>query len=1082
MISKQGKIDIVGSVFLLLFWAGSVMAQPKYLQLNQYGLDDGLSSSIITCINQDKNGFIWIGTRDGLNRFDGDQFKVYKNNEDEDQVHTLPDNLILDLCLGNEDQLYVGTTSGLGVYEPELDKFHNFKNDSTSCLFELPMQARAVLVDSVGSVYICSTNGLYYFNTKQNTYHQYTTEDGFISSVINDVFLAADNRLWISSNRGLYVLNTKTNELEHINIGLNDEDYSNVRFEKIVADHSGIIWVASYADGLFMVDRNGEGKERLKNFAHDPNDPNSISKNRLLGLEVDRFNNLWMGAENDGIYCLNEDRKTFKHYLSSKTDPLVAKTYSVESIFIDSGDNMWIGTYANGLNVAPKNSESIVSFTQFKGGDPNNSNNVVNAFYELNDSMISIATDGGGINIFNKKTGFFESVNTSNSKLPNDYILSIAEDNRGNYWMATWGAGLLYNEAGTDELTVYNSTNSPLPDNNLFHVCAGNNSDVLIATFYSGLVYFSPELNKWEIYNSGNSSFRGNYVNVIRKADDGSFYVGTNSGLYRFYPDRKEMQECVHGDEIEMLQTAHVYDVFVEDNTSVWVGTLTGLIHFNPKSGDSRMFTTNEGLPANTVNGILKDANGFMWFSTSKGICRVNENYDKFDTYYKYDGLQGDEFRPRSVLIDCDNNLYFGGVNGFSIIFPDKLKKNTRAPEIKFTELEIFNKPILPNESASPLKRILAETQELKLNFSQSVLTFHFSVLDYTNPEKNQHAYLLENFDNDWTYCGTRRQVTYTNLDPGKYILRVKGANSDGVWNEEGIALEITIVPPWWRTWWFIVILFVFVVGLFWFVNHVRINALEKQKQKLELAVKNRTKELAEINATKDKLFSVIAHDLRNPFNVILGYTDVLIEGYDNFDKKMMNQILANLKSAGDSAFALLENLMSWSRSQRGIIEFLPRTVVLTDFLDSALLEVDAVAKKKEINVIDQVKDETISIYVDYNMMLLIFRNLLTNAIKFSKLGTEILIKTGGNDGRFITIGIEDQGIGMDAEAIRVLFQPGKLQTSIGTKGEKGSGLGLMLCKEFIEKHKGKIWVESTLGKGSVFWFTMPLTEKVFEK
>lgn len=1082
MILNWGKIDIAGLALVLVFWAGSVLAQPNYMQVNQFDLDDGLSSSIITCINQDRNGFMWIGTRNGLNRFDGNRFKVYRFSAEEELVNTLPDNLILDLCLGNENQLYVGTSLGLSLFNLETYKFYNFKYDSTSCLYELPIQARSIEVDSAGCVYIGSNNGLYFFNPSENSFKHYNEEDGFDDLTVNGVYLAPDNRLWISTYTGLFVMNPGTNIIRSINVGIHNEDFSNVRFDEIIADRTGTIWVASYSDGLFMVERNNNGEERLKNFVHNPGDPTSISKNRLLSLEVDKDNNLWCGAENDGVFCMTEERKGFKQFLSSKTDPLVTKTYSGECLFIDSGDNLWIGTYANGLNIAPQKSESIISFSRFKGGDLSNTNNMVNAFYELNDSLISVATDGGGINIFNKRTGFFQSLNTTNSNLPNDYILSIIEDDTGNFWLTTWGEGLVYYQVATDQFTVYNKANSPLPDNNLFHVCKGNQSDILIATFNSGFVHFKPEKNEWEIYNSENSALPVNYINVIRRADEESFYIGTNSGLFRYYPNKKEIKECLPGEDLELLHTGHIYDVFVEDRTSVWVGTLTGLGHFNPKTGDNRVFTTNDGLPSNTVNGILKDANGLLWFSTSGGLSSYNESKGHFDNYFKYDGLQSDEFRPRSVLIDCDNNLYFGGINGFSIVFPDKLIKNEQIPEVKFTELEIFNRAVIPNKSGSPLNKVITEIDELRLPISQSVLTFHFSVLDYANPQKNQHAYMLENFDNDWTYCGSRRQVTYTNLDPGKYVLHVKGSNNDGVWNEEGIALKIVIVPPWWRTWWFILILFLFFVGLFWFVNHLRINSLEQQKQKLELAVIKRTKELAEINATKDKLFSVIAHDLRNPFNVILGYTDVLIEGYHKFDKKMMEQILENLKTAGDSAFALLENLMNWSRSQRGIIEFSPKSILLSDFIQSVLLEIDAVSKKKQISIVNEIQDNSIRIFIDYNMFLLIFRNLLTNAIKFSKPGTNIFIKNGGIDDKFITVGIQDLGIGMEPETIRVLFQPGKLQTSAGTKGEKGSGLGLMLCKEFVEKHKGKIWVESSLGKGSVFWITIPLHEKVFEK
>ncbi len=1078
MIVKQGYIGVLAILLIFSIQTNRVFAQPEFLPVNHFGTNEGLSSSSVTSIAQDHNGFMWIGTRKGLNRFDGYHFKTYRQDEKEMEENAMPDNLILSLCIDDDNNLYVGANSGLSFYDPTRDKLHSFKYDSTSCLYNLPIQARAIQVDEGGSVYIASSNGIFYFNPQKNTVEHI---NNLGVSVIDDVFLASDGRLWFGSANGLAVLNTETKEIERVVKGIDGEDYSDIRIDEIIEDRSGIIWAATYTQGLFAVVQNNNVENRLKNFRHNPNNPGSISANRLLSLVVDKNNNIWMGAENDGIYCLNKNRQHFKHYLSAKSDPLVVKTYSGECVFIDSGNNLWIGTYANGIQIAPENGEAIVSYSKFKGGNQSNTNNMVSAFFELNDSTIALTTDGGGVNLMNKKTGFFTNLNTANSDLPNDYLLSILDDEAGHYWLASWGSGLVRYDVEREVFSSINTSNSSIPDNNLFHLCRGNHSDLLIATFSSGLARYFPKENEWEIFNVENSDLPTNNVNVIRRADDESFFVGTNSGLVRYFPENNTFAGYPVTQQMQALSTAHVYDILVESPTSVWVGSLSGLHHFNPKTGDARIFTVNNGLPNNTINAILKDTSGVLWLSTSEGLCRYNNKQDEFDCYYSEDGLQSNEFRPRSKLIDSAGNLYFGGINGFSVINPGKMKKNDHVPVVKLTELEIFNKVVHPNEPGSPLQRVISEVEEIKIPEKQSVLTFHFSVLDYTRPAKNQHAYMLERFDSDWIYCGTRNQATYTNLDPGTYTLRVKGANGDGIWNEEGIALKITIVPPWWKSWWFMLILLITFVSIYWLVNHMRIKSLEQQKHKLERAVAERTNELAEINATKDKLFSVIAHDLRNPFNVILGYTDVLIEGYHKFDKKMMEQILENLKTAGDSAFTLLENLLNWSRSQRGVIEFSPKSILLADFIAVVLFEIEGVAKKKGVAIENRIQNKSIEVYTDYNMLLLIFRNLLTNAVKFSNPGSSVYIVNGESDDRFITMGIRDEGVGMEPDKMKYLFKAEKQETMPGTKGEKGSGLGLMLCKEFVERHKGKIWVESSLGKGSVFWFTVPLNNKVFD-
>ncbi|WP_297085831.1 sensor histidine kinase [uncultured Draconibacterium sp.] len=1082
MIVKRGKISISGLLVLILLSVNTISAQPRYLQLKQFTSEDGLSSSTITCISQDFKGFIWIGTRNGLNRFDGNTFKIYKADNEANAVNTLPDNLVLDICFDVDNRLYVGTMKGLSLYQPQFDNFHNYQSDSNSCLYNVNFQARSVTAAKDGTLYIASTIGVICFNPKQNTYSCYNEENGLCNSVIDKVFLANDNRLWIGTTSGLDVLNIKTGELKHIGKGLDGTDYSSGRFHDIIADQKGVIWASSYTKGLFRVALNDEGEECLQNFKHEPGNSNSISANRLMCIEVDKSNNIWVGAENDGVYCLNPNRNRFKHYLSAKADPFLTKTYSGECLFFDRSDNLWVGTFANGLNLAPKNSGSIVAFNKFKGGDLSNTNNMVNAFYQQNDSLIWVATDGGGINILNKNTGYFRCISTENSDLPTNYILSIDEGKNGEIWMSTWGSGLVCYRPEDNSYTVYDKTNSSIPDNNLFDVCVTDNGALLIATFSSGLAYFEPYKNIWKVYDPGNSKLAVRYINAVKKLDNQTFVIGTNSGVFLFNSKSETITELAEKEQFSGIEKAHVYDVFVESKTSVWAATLSGLVHFNPKTGDNKTFTVKNGLPNNSINGVLKDENGLLWFSTLGGICSYNLSTETIEIYNKHDGLQSNEFRPRSLLSDSNGHLYFGGINGFSIVYPEKLKKNSQAPVVSFTGFEIFNKPVLPNTLHSPLQRIISEEDELRIPASKSVLTFHFGVLDYAGIGKTQHAYKLENFDKDWTYCGTRRQVTYTNLDPGKYVLRVKGANSDGVWNEEGVALTITIIPPWWKTLWFMFLILILFIGIFLFVNHLRIASLEQQKQKLEIAVKQRTKELAEINTTKDKLFAVIAHDLRNPFNVILGYTDVLIEGYKKFDQRMMDQILDNLKTAGDSAFALLENLMNWSRSQRGVIEFLPKQALLCDFIETALLEIEALAIKKNIALINCIESKNANLYIDFNMMLLVFRNLLTNAVKFSNQGGKIYLVEGAVSNNYITLGIKDEGIGIDPERMEFIFQPGKQETTPGTKGEKGSGLGLMLCKEFVEKHSGEIWVESTPGEGAVFWLTLPLYEDYIEK
>lgn len=1069
---------------LLLFFILSGIkgnSHPRHLQLKQLTTDHGLSSSSIVSMLQDHNGFMWIGTTEGLNRYDGNTFKVYK--QDLSDASSLPDNLVISLLQDNENRIFIGTNAGLSLYDADHDCFINYKNDSSSCLYGLAFQGRDIEKGPNNSLYVATNIGLLHFSPNQNTYEfinlpiEFTQEKKVL---IDALCIDRTGKLWIGTKKGLLMRSTDGKSIVRIDKGVDGSKFSKVRFNRIVEDKKGTIWASSYHNGLFKVEEFPGSYFQLVNYRHEPGDPTSISKNRLLSLHVDCQNHLWIGAENDGIFLYIEEEENFKQFLSSDTDPLYTHTYSVESLYEDISGNLWIGTFAHGVNITSKNSDAIVAYKRFKGGDLSITNNMVNAFSEDVYGKIWVGTDGGGLNILDKETGLFTNLNTSNSDLPNDYILSILEEKNNEIWMSTWGSGLMCYNRLSNTFTSFNKENSAIPDNNIFCLTRGKEADFWLSTYGNGLVRFY-ENGKVEQYSTANSKINDNYVNTVSVTSWGEMYVGTRSGLQTFNPKTKKFRDIpLVEKESETLSTLHVYDILVESDTSVWVATLLGLNHLNPVTGKNMKYTMENGLPSNVVRGILKDKLGDLWFSTTGGICRYRINEDKYSVFTKADGLQSNEFRPRSAWLDKEGDLYFGGVNGFSIIHPKRIISNSKIPDVRITGLDLFNQPAKEEDIGAPLNHILYKSKELKLNHNQSVLTFHFGVLDYTQSEKNQHAYLLENFDNDWTNCGSRREVTYTNLDPGKYVLRIKGANNDGVWNEEGTHLHITVVPPWWASWWFKLAVVFFIAASAFVTYYVRVSALERQKELLEQTVEKRTRELAEINSTKDKLFSIVAHDLRSPFNAILGFTNLLYDNFDSFDTETTRTIMRDLKTSTENAFVLLENLLSWSQSQQNQIKFKPKKIALENYFPKILEEFETLLKRKNIEIQYQIAKKKTNVYADLNMLSLILRNLITNAVKYSNAGGKVSVQASVDKTGWVTFCVSDQGIGIAPRKVGSLFKLGEHHSVKGTNGEQGTGLGLILCKEFVELHKGKIWVESKLKKGSDFYFTIPKSAKKY--
>jgi ligand-binding sensor domain-containing protein/signal transduction histidine kinase len=1101
------------------------VAQPKQLQFRFLSTDKGLSSSMVLSVLQDHNGFMWIGTYDGLNRYDGHDFMVFKSGGND--PGSLPCDQIRDIYQDSENNLFIGTNCGLSMYDPDNDNFINFMSLESSPLNGTDCTVYNITSDSLGTLWLSTNIGLVFFDRKHNISKTFSNDPNNPESLSNNWvecnYIDSKGRHWVSTRTGLNLFLPDKGTFKHILSGVKaDENYSKNSFLEIHEDKEGNIWIGSY-NGLFCIE-NTSNDETLTWYGPNPKNPNSISGNRLISLFVDSEDNLWVGAENDGLFLFNRYEKNFWHYLPDEYDPTSLNNISVQAITMDRTENLWIGTYGGGINISPKNSEGIQQFKNLKGGERSLSNNVVSAFHEDYKGQIWIGTDGGGLNLFDEKTKRFTRFNKNNSGFSSNVILSIIEDSKNNLWMGTWGGGIIKYNPGTKKVDTYTTKNSKIQDDNIFCIESGDNNDLWLASYRNGLIHYKINTDEFISYTTDNSNLGNNYVYIIKKDGKGRLILGTTNGLKTFLPNKEDFINYTHNpNNPNSISHGIVYDILIKNDTTVWVATQSGLNRFNPETGIFYRYFKKDGLPNDVIKGLVFDNTGTLWVTTNGGIGRFDYKNKQYDFFTEEDGLQSNEFDFKSTLLSSSGQLFLGGVNGFNIINPEKITKNHKVPKIVLTNLEILNKPVVPNTPGSPLKTNIAEVKEIRLRHDQSVVTLYFSAMDFTRPEKNQYAYKLENFDADWIHSGKKHEVTYTNLDPGDYIFRVKGSNNDGIWNEEGISLKITILPPWFKTTVALIIFVLSVTLIIILIFYRRTASLRKQKELLLKKVEERTndlneknvllekqsdnliktntlleirqetiksqseelkviaenleetnKELTQINATKDKLFSIIAHDLKNPFNVILGYSDLLLNNYYNWDDGQKLEILSYLKESSGNAYSLLENLLNWSRSERGTLEFYPVSLSGSEIVEMATKDVISFARKKGVEIIYEGSENTTQVYADMNMLLLICRNLLMNAIKFSIPGGSITINITDYDQKFVCFSIRDKGIGMDNEKVAMLFKFEKNSSSPGTSGEKGTGLGLILCHDFVLKQGGKIWVESKINMGTTFHFTIP--------
>ncbi len=1017
---------------------------------------------------------MWIGTPDGLNRYDGFNFVVYKNVPKDSA--SLADNVIKTLFEDHNMNLFVGTESGLSIYDRNNDRFLNFVLDKSSPLFGLSCTVSRIIEDPVGNLWLATNIGLLYFDRQKNKIDRYIHDDNIAGSISNSnvesVLMDKKGRLWIATRGGLNLFEKATGTFRHLTRDEKGNNLSGNIFINIAEDNDGNLWVGG-TEGLYCLKNDLEpGKEYLKYYSHDPIDKNSLSINSVRCSYVDDAGNLWIGTDNGGLNLFNKEKQNFWHYRKNDYDPQGISNEAIESIYQDKTGNLWLGTYTGGVNISLRNRNAIIKYENIPGAAQSLSHNTVTCFSEDHLGRIWVGTDGGGLNLFDRNTERFRRYNISNSFLSSNVIICIHEDINEHLFLGTWEGGLIMLDPHSGKTTLLDNSKSGIKDNNIFSIEEGYHNDLWLGTFEHGLINYQLEKKKFTQYTPQNSGLGNEMVVKISKFSGGRLLIATSTNFQIFSPDENHFVTYAADPQNEnSLSYPRVTDFLIESDSCIWIGTPNGLNRFNPINNSFIRYYEKEGLPDNYIKGIEEDKQGVLWITTNNGVCRFDSRKGKFKNFTRADGFQSNEFSERSIFKTLEGEILIGGTKGFNILYPEKITENKVIPEVVITDLKIFNKSARAG-SSSVLKKNISELESLSLSHLLTVMTFNFAVMDFSAPEKNQYAYMLENFDKEWIYSGNKSEVTYTNLNPGDYIFHVKGSNNDGLWNEKGTSLKITILPPWWLTWWSKLIGSFLVVLILASIYFIRVSQLERQKTLLEKTVSIKTEELKKLNASKDKFFSIIAHDLKNPFNAIIGFSEMLNEELNSDQSSRSHEYAHLINVSAVQTLKLLENLLEWAKSQRGKISFDPQQLAVNELVEEELLLLKDMAIGKNIQLNNLINTQ-LTVMADRNMLKTVLRNLISNAIKFTYRNGKVEVKASVNND-MVEIAVCDNGMGMSEVTRAQLFRIDANVSSKGTENEKGTGLGLFLCKEFVEKHGGKIWAESEQGKGSVFHFKLP--------
>jgi ligand-binding sensor domain-containing protein/signal transduction histidine kinase len=1102
------------SLFVFLFFVfasitftnvGLAQQIQKRIKFQHIEANSQLSNLNITSICQDSKGLLWVGTEDGLNRFDGYDIKIYRTLEND--TASLFKNIVKSIFEDSRGILWVSTlNSGLHYYDRAADVFHRIPAFSYK-----HCQVLSIIEDFNHNIWIGGLLNSEAFvamldhqTGKWNQFRLFPASKGITSMLQN-----SEDEFWLGSRLdGLFKWNKKTNVLERY---LHDANNSNSLpgnyIEKLAKDSHGNLWIGTRDAGLckFNIKKN-----IYKNYETIPSEAETtIPSNTVLDLCLDG-NNLWIATENGGLSKINTETEALTNYFYNKADPNTIINNSISALGKDRQGRIWIGSYAKGLCVFDALDE------KFQALDITLENDLVNAIIKDSKDRMWIGTEAGLVLRDENGTHYFKNDSKNINSLGSNAVTCIYEDHKHRIWVGLWNGGINRFVENTRSFVRYESDpnrKGSLTNPYVFSLTQYSKTGELLVSTLGGLNILKDEKagifeNKFEYLREADK----NHITLFEDSKQ-NIWVGAFSGLSLYSLESKTIQQLNILNDTTNVND-HVNSIFEDHNGVLWIGSNKGL-HQMISPTKFITYTIKDGLPVNIIQAIVEDSKGNLWLGTTKGLTVFDPVTKAFKTYGKSDGLLSNEIRRNSFFKAKNGQLYVG-VTGINTFFPDSVISNPNKPLIYITDLKIFNQSIKPKGNDGILKDDIAETKEIYLNHTQTFFSLHYVGINFTDSYKNQYAYKLDGFDTDWVNVGTQRFATFTNLDPGTYIFQVKASNNDGLWNEEGTSLIIHILPPWWATWWFKIfgVLFIGASG-YAFYRH-RIRVIAKSNKKLSALVKERTKELRETNkaliksedeiaaqneeliqsqeeisAQRDLVFRqnenleeevsrrtqelveynqqleqfafISAHNLRAPVARILGLGHLLgIETDERYKKEQIYPKLIRSTQELDEVVRDLNRILEIRKNNSSFIESINLAAVVLMVQKNLEQEINLTRASITTDFASIESISAVKAYLDS-----ILYNLISNAIKYrDPFRVPIIhIKTEKIENE-ICLSVSDNGLGIDVEAFREkLFT---LYSRFHSHIE-GKGMGLYLVKTQTIAMGGRIEVDSEVDKGTIF-------------
>ena len=1059
-------------LFSLLMVFG-VFSQTNKYRLNNLSTVNGLSQSSVIAIHQDEIGQMWFGTRDGLNKYDGNRFTVFRNNPKDST--SISNNDILSIQKDKSGNLWIGTYNGLNCYNPVKNTFKQYfhaNNDKSLCnntVWDIKEIKNEIWIGTSSGLSIYNKTAKNFISLFHSSSNRFSLPNNFVLSILE----TKRGVIWIGTAKGLCKLISRKNgvfSFQQINSSENGES---LFVQSIKEDAAGNLWIGTKTNGIYKYDKASKKLiSLLENGLQNGIDVD------VRSIDIDTKGSLWIGTYS-GISVMHNNGTIQK--IVNNPDKVTSLS-KVKSIYTDKKGSVWVGTYYNGVNIWDVSNINFSNLSQ-NSGKQALSFDVISSIVADKNQNIYFGTEGGGITILDKKTETTRFLSASkNSEFSGNSVKSMLFSEKGVLWIGTFSKGLSAYDTHSQQYitnTISPDLRNLLNETGVYVIKKGSSNDILwLGTFGKGLIRYDTSNHTYQII--GNDNYSDNFLSsnrirtlLIDKSDN--IWIGTQSGLNRINLndfDNKNYRVKHYFFDNNVLSGDDILTLFQDNKNRIWVGTKAkGLYLFNGITFNKiNIHIGNTAITS--IHSISEDSKNNLWLSSNYGIIRYNPAKNSLIVFNQKDGLVGNEFNDNSILRLGSNKFYFGGPLGVSYFDSDHIAVNSYSPQVILTSFNIKNQSVNVNTDQDVLDKSITYTKSLTLSYDKANFSINFAIPNFINSTNNRYSYRLVGLENNWTTTKNTEAV-YTIQKPGTYIFEVKGANNDGVWNKFPTTLEIVVEPaPWKSSWAFLLYFLIIGAALYWLAWIIK----SKETLKKELEFEYLEAEINKENtAAKLQFFTNISHEFRTPLTLILGPLQQILSNY-NGSNEMYKKLMV-IESSSNHLLSLINRLMDFRKfeNKQFVLESAQGNIV--KFLNEIFLSFTEYAKDGNYTYTFSTSDEEILVYYDRYKLERVFYNLISNAFRYTPKGGVISMSIKKEE-KDIVIEIGDSGVGISEEYIDKIFDlffeiPTHQQ--VENNYNKGTGIGLSIVKNIVNLHKGTITVENKSSKGAIFSVKLPL-------